>query len=201
MDTYIWDIVKNVGITFTSIAALFTLYFKAIKPSINAYIDRTNKSKERDSKIDTIFKQLNPNGGSTISDKIDLLVKRSYNIESKMEYSHQVQKSMMDTIGLAYWESDTEGNCIIASRGLSILLGVPESEIMGSGWAQLLHDKDKDRIFNSYMFSVKYKTKFEESYSFEVDGQELKVRAIAFPVLNEDKTKLIGMFGTIKLED
>ena len=203
--TELWPVIKDIGILFTSLVGGFTFYFKVCKPLIKSYKEKYELTKLKDDKINKIVYQLYPNGGGSISDKIDGLIEaceslshRQIRIENKLDYSQQVQKSMMDTIGLAYWESDYEGNCIVASRGLSILLGVPESEIMGSGWAQLLCVNDKDRIFASYMFSVKYKTKFEEIYSFKVNDEVIKVRAIAFPVMSEDKTKLTGMFGTIK---
>jgi len=58
-----WEIIKDIGILFTTLAAIYAFWVKVLKPMVDSYIEKTKRERTRDEKLDKIVYQLLPNGG------------------------------------------------------------------------------------------------------------------------------------------
>lgn len=67
-----------IGVTFTAFMALSALFAWVVARMIDQKIDPLKIGQAvMDQRLDTIERELKPNGGSSVKDKVDLLVKQS----------------------------------------------------------------------------------------------------------------------------
>jgi len=120
-------------------------------------------------------------------------------IKTKMKSLEDSQRNRLNAQGLAFWESDKEGKAVYVSPALQVMLGQPEQKIRDYGWAALMVEKDKDRIYKSWKFSIETLTVFDEIYTFNMaGGGTVKVHGMAFHSKDENGN-YAGSFGQLKI--
>lgn len=131
--------------------------------------------------IKSVHDEVKFNGGSSIKDAIFELKETTKRINYRLGEIEENQKIAMNLQGVAFWNSDTDGECVYASPALCKIIGRSESEILGTNWAAWLVYEDKKRVYDAWLFSVKTGSAFDEVYSFEKpDGSVVKVWGLAF---------------------
>ena len=154
------------------------LWDKVIKPFFTA---RKQREKEIFAMINNIHSELRFNGGGTIKDVIGDLKKGMDDIDTKLNGIEENQHVAMNLQGIAFWISNYAGECVYASTNLCKLVGRNEAEMMGNNWVAWIIPDDKERIFESWDFSVENKSAFDEYYTFKrADGKKQKVWGLAF---------------------
>ncbi len=154
------------------------LWKNVIKP----YFYRAKmQRKEMLDKITNIHAELKFNGGTSIKDAIWELKLGMEKIDTRLNGIEENQHVAMNLQGLAFWVSNDKGECVYASTNLCKLVGRNEHDLMGNGWIAWVAKEDKERIFESWEFSVESKSAFDEYYTFvRADGRKQKVWGLAF---------------------
>jgi PAS domain-containing protein len=189
------EIIKLIGVIFTSIAAIYAFWKKVGKPLIDSYIEKNKRETERDQKIEKIIYQLYPNGGGSLADKVNGIVNSQKNILDNLEKSSAIQKVLMEQMDLAYWYGTPDGKCLMVSRQLSIITEIPESDFIGDNWHNVMDKSEAERIFKTWMVCKEMKIKWEEIYTY---NNGIRVKGVAHPLFDADKN-VIGWFGIIEL--
>lgn len=146
-------------------------------------------------KTDRIEAELSFNGGGSIKDAI-------FRIETRLDELTETQKISLNLQNVSYWISNEKGECTYASPALCKLIGRTEDEIKGNNWAAWLVKEDKERIYDSWMFSVEEKSPFDEIYSFQKDdGTIVKVWGLAFhKQVNGKHSGILGKLEPVTID-
>lgn len=122
-------------------------------------------------------------------------------IKAKIRKLDDNARNKLNAQGIAFWESDKNGNAVIVSPALQVMIGQPSQKIEGSGWMSLVVERDRERIKRAWKFSIETMTVFDEIYSFNSSGgYEVKVHSMSYHNKDEDG-KYEGSFGQLKLYD
>lgn len=149
-----------------------------VKPFLNK---RSTERKELLHMVQSVHKELQFNCGTSIKDAIWDVKKQLINIDTKLNGLKEDQHLAMNLQGIAFWVSDENGECVYASTSLCKLLGRNETELLGNAWVGWLIPEDRERIYESWQFSVENKSAFDEYYTFKKsDGKKQKVWGLAF---------------------
>jgi len=173
---------------FASIlVAIIIIYKKGIRPILKHFknwylmID----------KIDKIFEEITPNGGTSIKDIIDI-------IEYKVDIVSERQKSMLHENDAALVETDEEGEVIWVNRTCTRLVQRDASELMKTGWVNVVTSEDRDRVIEEWHEAVKDKREINIYFSLETPGgNKIPVKTRSY-VLRNPKDKLLGFLASIE---
>jgi PAS domain S-box-containing protein len=142
-------------------------------------------------KIEKIYEQVTPNGGSSFRDAVDRIEVITVGLEQKLS------AYMMDTRH-GIFETDDKGNYIWVNRTYCRMLGKRESEMLGKSWVNCVHEDERDRVLKSWNYALENTIEFNLIFKMVTnDGVILPVHAHANPMTNGKKV-LIGYLGIIE---
>lgn len=172
-------------------------WVKVVKPILKSQKEKKEQFNrivnDLHSDLKSVKYELTYNGGGSIKDAI-------HRIEGKLIDLSESQKLTLNIQNVPYWLSDNKGECTYASPALCKIMGRSEDEIKGNSWATWLIQEDKERIFESWMFSVENKVPFDEIYTYrKPDGSFVKVWGLAFhKTVNGQHSGTMGKLELIK---
>jgi PAS domain S-box-containing protein len=185
---------SNIEISF-DVAALtallgtsaFLFHRKVVLPLL-AFIKEVGNTKK---KIDKIYTEMAPNGGSTIRDAITRIEMRLVGVEQKQNvYLLEAPAGM--------FESNQDGRFISVNRTLCTLVGRIEGELTGMGWINSVAEEDRDRVFDKWTKCIKEKMEYHDRFNMKHKGGEVfSVNAVAYPMEHPNSKAIIGWLGTI----
>ena len=121
------------------------------------------------------------------------------NIEShqKLLYSEiklqgKVVSAILDTLDLAHFISDAQGQCIkVNSKWISIT-GLPEADALGHNWLLSVHPDDRHNVQVKWQEMVDENTPFEEVFRYQnrVTSVITKVKCHATDVVDESNNRI-----------
>lgn len=139
------------------------------------------------SKIETIHRELTPNGGGSIKDAVTGLRKTVGQMEKR-------QRCWLTIHNQPVFETDAAGNLTWANREYMGLLGATWEEVEGRGWRNYLV---ADSTFTAWESAVADKRDFKACFSFRDDaGREVPVCVEAL-AMRDEKGALQGYVGNI----
>lgn len=95
------------------------------------------------------------------------------------------------------FQTDPTGSVIFVNEQWCIMTGLTPEQASGSGWAQVLHPDDRERIPNVWLQSVKEQRPFRSEFRFmRPDGKVIWVY-IQSSVMKDVKGAVIGYVGTV----
>jgi len=190
-----WETLVNLygvyaAISAALIPALIYVYRKGIKP---LYTHVRNCLAITD-KIDLIFEEMIPNGGTSIKDKVD-------NIDSNINYLGERQRALLADSDLAYCEMDTEGKCTWINRTYTRLVERSPSEILGHGWHNCVAQKERENVLKAWFDSVEEDRELSINFNFETpEGNLRSVKGTSYKMTNPEG-ETIGFMGVLKTLD
>lgn len=148
-------------------------------------------------KIDVIHDQMFTNGGKTLRDAVNRIENRITLVEKKQGVY------MMDTREGIY-ETNAKGEFTSVNRTMCKFLGRIESDLLGNGWLNSIHEDDRIKVDESWDYAVANEIEFEMIFDVvDVERNTHSVKCRAKPIRSVDG-KLIGYIGMvdyIKTED
>lgn len=211
-------VIKIVGSAAGSIAAIWGLIIKIVKPMYKSYKLRKQKkleqkkmeAKQYSNLIEALGKlsydvrqvkdKVFPNGGSSIFDGITRLERGMLELNTKVDSLEDTQKISLNMQKVAFWISEKEGLFNYVSPALCRLLHRTESELLNNNWISCLIKTDTDRISQAWVDAIEEKRTFDEVYAF-IDGNNpgrvITVHGLAFHKIDKITGKYIGSYGTI----
>ena len=141
--------------------------------------------------LDDIRKEIKPNGGSSLRDSID-------RIENSINMSALMNDAQMTALGVAYWRADGRGRWEHVSQDLCRIVGVTETEMLGSNWLSLIHEDDREEVTLEWKAAVRGMRKATfECNLVRPSGRMIRVKAVASPLINAKTEIMHGLWGNI----
>lgn len=152
-------------------------------------------------KIEEIFKEITPNHGGSIKDKINSFDKRINVIDENLKRNNQLTEKMfsrqrwiLDQTAGPVFESDEDGKCIWANSYYLKLLNRNLDSVVGHGWKNAIAPEDRERVIDNWETCIKEGRDAEDTFTIITeDGRKLKVFCIAH------KTENNGYMGSLKI--
>jgi len=109
--------------------------------------------------------------------------------EAELRYSEERFRSLVDHLPMMIWELDTEGRCVYVNRYWSVFTGTPIEAAQGDGWHQAIHEKDQERVVESFKEAIAARHPlFFEFRRLHCDGLFHWIEAAAVPRFEIDGT-------------
>lgn len=168
------------------ISALIVIYRKAVKPVIKHFKEWYDMM----DKIDYIFKEVKPNEGSSIKDKID-------QIDLGLTFVGERFRAYLADSKEAHFETDAEGNCTRVNRTYTRLVEREPSEILGQGWQNCISQQDRQYVVDAWQHAVDDHRELTLNFHFETpSGTIIPVRGTSYKMVNQ-KGEVIGYLGKV----
>lgn len=143
-------------------------------------VANTAMFKEFSNKLESIVKEVKPNGGLSMNDKVTEIGKHLDTIDTQLVDLKIGQRNNLDLMDIAYWESDGEGRVTYVSVAMCEILGCTQIDILDSSWMGSIDLQDRDRVIKEWTESVKYASEFNCTYNYRrPDGFLQKVQSMA----------------------
>ncbi len=152
---------------------------------------------KQDLQIQSIKHQLYPNGGSSIFDKQDKVIKRLEDISKSIINLQFSNKNTWDILDIASWESDNTGRVTYVSLAFCDLVGAHPSEILGNAWVSRIAHWDREKVVKEWREAVANGSEFTLEHSLlKNDGYYQRVRPIV--IHNKDTDgKVLNSLGRL----
>ena len=179
-------------------AAIVGLVFTVIRWVVPCVIRISGTFK----KIDTIYGELKPNGGSSLRDSIDRQEKAIAAVVETQDLADARQWAIVSSGHLPTWESGDEGGCLRPNAALLELVGRSADQLAGNGWENMIHKDDMQRCWAEWDDAVHKRRTFESTYRVinHSTGKAYEVDAKATPIINRaGKVKgWIGVYNKVR---
>lgn len=148
-------------------------------------------------KVESIWSQLQPNGGNSLFDRVARLAELGERIETRQRISEQVDKQMFAALAIGVFWADVRGRCTDVSRTYCRITGRTAEEMQGLNWTTYVHADDQEGVIEEWRSCVAETRQFERVYRFiRPDGLVQRVHARAGILLDRAGSSA-GWFGTI----
>lgn len=149
-------------------------------------------------KVQRIWQELQPNGGSSIRDQLNRTTEMIARIETRQIISEQIDKQVFAALSLGVFRTDADGRFTEVNRNFCRITGRTQDEVEGTNWTNCIHPEDIVGLYAEWKACVADGRQFERSYRFvRPDGAVQPVHGRACPLLDRDDNSL-GYFGTIE---
>lgn len=172
----------------TIAGALITIYKKVVEPVIKHFTEWYDMIE----KVDKIFDEITPNGGTSIKDKVD----QTY---QGLALLSQITDAMAADTKAALFRTDPEGNCVWVNRTYTRTVGRDVSELLGHGWQNAIAAKDRAHVVTEWYRAVEENRDFVVDYNFETpDGKLIPCRGRGYKLVNP-RGELLGYHGNCEI--
>lgn len=149
-------------------------------------------------RVERIWQELQPNGGSSIRDHINRQTDMITRIETRQLVSEQVDKQVFAALNLGVVRCDALGRVTEINRNYSRITGRTFEEVSGTNWSNCVHPDDRESLIEEWRVCVEEGKQLDRQMRFvRPDGYVQVVHSRACALLNGDG-KTIGWFGTIE---
>ena len=163
----------------TLLGGILVVYFRKVLKSLSA-----------------VQQQVSKNGGSSLLDAVD-------RIEHKVEELLAINEILQQISNKPLFRADCEGNYSWINVAYMEKFQVALEDVKGSGWLDLLPEKERESVHRVWRNAIKDKRKFEDVFDLFLDTDpptNMKVRCKSYPIIIKDK--LFGYLGSwMVLED
>lgn len=150
------------------------------------------------SKVQRIWAELQPNGGSSIRDQLNRQTEILARVETRQVISEQIDKQVFASLSLGVFRADEHGRITEVNRNYQRMTGRTFEELEGSNWSNCIYPEDRDAIYDEWVACVEEGRQFERQFRFvRPDGLLQSVHGRAC-VLTDRNLKVIGWFGTVE---
>lgn len=153
-------------------------------------------------KVDTIYAEVKPNGGSSLRDSIDRQEAAIGDVRDGLEMADARAWAIVSSGKQPTWESGPDGGCLRANAAYLELVGRSADEVKGNGWENILAKNDKRRIWNEWSEAVAKRRTFESSYRVTNHGtsETFLVDAKATPIIGRggELRGWIGVYNNVR---
>lgn len=137
--------------------------------------------------VDLILKQLYPNGGSSLADRVNQIADE---IAIQTVQNYEILRRQ----NAATFRADNEGRFVHVSDGWVRLSGISFDESLGWGWTLGIDDDDRQRVLDEWRRCVSEIRPFSVSFRFR-DGERVKCSAIS--IIRD--CHIVGWLGSIEV--
>jgi len=135
-----------------------------------------------------------PDKVDAINEKLDTIINALNLVISMTQNTWKV----MDT---PLWQADAQGKTIHVNKYFLKILYRQESEMLGNGWINSVHEDDRERVSNEWENAIEGQTNFYLHYRLKnASGEDISVIGEAFKLTNPNG-EVLGYMGCITILD
>lgn len=146
---------------------------------------------------DIIKKELTPNGGNSIHDKLGKVTSMVASLVSMHEHFMYRDRGFYSLMDIPVFETDSKGSCVYANRAYCDLTQLSESQVYGSGWINAIAPEERDFVMSQWEHAVEQKRDFKQEYNYQNINGKIRVTCHATPVINNNK-EILGWLGKVE---
>lgn len=140
--------------------------------------------------LDAVVASVRPNGGASLYDKID-------SIDRRLAVAEVRSKTVLSTMCLGEWHSNSEGVCVYVSPAACRLVGRSSEDFLGNNWHNVVWPEDRERVADEWAAAVRGQRVFEMRYRWWTHtGELVPIYATANPLFASDGT-LTGWLAVV----
>lgn len=156
--------------------------------------------------VDDMRRELRPNHGSSIFDKIHTIADGTQEALSRLELVEQHQALAMATLqivvdeqGIVQFQADLNGNRTWVGGAWQALTGLKPEDSIGTGWINAIASDEREAVMSAWEDAVAFRRPFFMTYHYAhaVTGERVLVRCEARPVKDGD-SDIAGYAGTVR---
>ena len=181
--------VEYIGIYATAGSALFGFAIVVWKKVLKPMTELFKRYRESMDKIDTIFGEVTPNGGSSIKDSIR-------RIEHEVALSRERFKATHADSDAAMFETDAEGNCLWVNRTYCRITERSPDQLLGKGWINAICPGVRENTISEFQRAVDEDREMTnlDSEFITPDGVCVNITCNTYKMRNH-KGKTLGYLG------
>lgn len=187
------------------LAAIFGFAFGFYKWVIKPIIKHFKSIAELSRKTEKIYKEITPNGGSSIKDVIRRLDQRTISIEEKLNIMQGIQDAFREDGPIGIFECSVNGENFYVNRTYAKWLGCSKSDLIGFGWRNFLSDfSKKDEYDEEWQQAFLEGREVRFPISFRgLDKKKFFCDVRAYPIkdANGNVTNYLGILSREEEED
>jgi PAS domain S-box-containing protein len=154
-------------------------------------LDAISSIKDIKAQVDTITKQVSPNGGSSMPDSMKRIEAKLADNANKAESIGKTVNLMAATMRatqntnprMATFEADAEGRLIDANKTYLRWAGRQLNEMLGWGWITTVHVDDREQVRREWVQAVAdVRTSVMKYRIVDEDGEVIHVEVTATPI-------------------
>lgn len=172
-----------------------TFLYKKIRKTIKWIRDMEAirlKMPSIDEKLDTLLNFVRPNGGNSITDKIDRIERRGI-------VTQQLAWSMKEHSPDGEFLTDEKGNWTRVNKPFLKMISSTQDDCKGDGWIGYLSNSCRDEVVDEYKDAIKQQRGTEVECTFKRDYAAVWHMILTLTPMRNDG-HIIGFTGTIKLK-
>ena len=147
------------------LATFIGLVSKAFSKIIAWKIDIVKKFNEASTQLAYVFKEVRPNSGSTLYDKINNISDEISLVREDIMVQHHISRQIRDDmISIPYCEFDRDGNLIFANKKFQQAVGLGEHALEQRGWISIFPEGFRETILSRYLKSIVDKIPFQATF-------------------------------------
>jgi PAS domain S-box-containing protein len=163
---------------------------------------RAQRVVELHSKVDTILKELTPNGGGSIKDAVTSMREDVRKLKTNVAVLRDGLRFSLGLQPTAVFETDAHGLCTNASPALCDMFGKTHEEMIGLGWLAAIHSaEERDRAWVNWRSAVESGVPYKDRYLIhnEKTGERFYAESRAVASKTDDG-KVAYFFGSVEKE-
>ena len=186
------DVIQNYGLYVAIITSIISGIIVFHKKCAMPLIRNFRIYDETIIKINKIYNELTPNGGTSIKDKIN-------NIDKKVDIIKQVQHVMVADHRNMLFRTDPKGDCVWVNRTYTKTVGKTLFEVLGHGWQNVIAKEYREKVSREWYLAVEEKREFlMETKFINSAGLEIPTRVRSYKMVNS-KGEVIGFWGNCEI--
>lgn len=130
-------------------------------------------------KLHVVFREVTPNHGTSIKDKINGMEK---SIDRNNEMTEKIffrQRWLMENQDIPIFETDNEGLCTWVNERYARLFGKSVNYFLGHGWKNIIHPDDRERVETHWSNSVKDHIDSEDVFRVIANDRVMVIKSVA----------------------
>lgn len=185
---------KAVGSFFRGIASLSQL---------PGFMPDVQRIASVDAKLQSILKEVSPNGGSSLRDAVNATRETAKRSEMALAVFINSTRAQWDGMGLfAVFEASPSGDFTYVNSTYMKWTNRNERDLLGAGWINSIDEEDRRYVREEWRSCVEDVREYTREYTMcKVDGQNFDVICTATPVTEYSNGPVVKWVGVIRKTD
>lgn len=169
--------------------------FKDFIGNLAKNVDSIKSTTEKHS---AILKELQPNGGGSMKDKVEAANTKLKNIDSMILHIKNLSLSQLDLVNYPIWKSDNEGENVFINESYKELFEVDFQNSRGYKWTSLIHEEDLDVYMKKWKDTLTYKKDTQTTARFVTQRTKKVLNCkVIWKVVTDVEDEILYILGRI----
>lgn len=170
--------------------------YEKMEQMVLEYSEMKAKMDDSYQKVNTIYYEIKPNGGSSLKDQVSRIEKLQLKHDHELTKSVWRQRVLLEYQNLGIIEFDEHGDCIFSNQIIAEIFEVDTAEMKNNGWLSGIHHTERKKVLENWKASIEKNIPYFDEFLLINDK---KVKAIGHACVIDSYKKPIGYFVTVWL--